>query len=223
MYYLTVGAGILPYAYDSKTRDSYFLLGQETKGNTWGDFGGKPSLGEFPSDTASRETEEEILGLLGTKESLKQILLDPKQTHYLNIHQMATWTIDQKNHYSYLITRIYHLFLMKLQTDDFDQCDYADGCKCLPHQFVEKRKIYSEQSLKDNKRLVHFLEKKRIRWFKASDLFSAVYNYHHQASKNCVITLANQQFYIRKCFVESIMQIPAYQEFVDERLSTSRA
>ena len=65
-----MGAGILPVAYYRKTL--FFLLGQERYLKSWSDFGGGSHKGEIPIDTAVREGYEEVNGLLGSQDELKE-------------------------------------------------------------------------------------------------------------------------------------------------------
>lgn len=67
-----MGAGILPIARYKTTL--FLLLGQERHDNYWSDFGGGRDLKkklELPFDTAIREGSEELNGLLGIEEDLK--------------------------------------------------------------------------------------------------------------------------------------------------------
>ena len=63
-----MGAGILPVAFNGISL--VFLLGKE-QNNQWSDFGGTSSIYETTFDTAIREGYEELSGLLGTKNQLR--------------------------------------------------------------------------------------------------------------------------------------------------------
>lgn len=65
-----MGAGILPIAL---YRGSLFiLLGQERNNKLWSDFGGSRNKNEKPFDTAIREGGEELNGLFGLEDNLKE-------------------------------------------------------------------------------------------------------------------------------------------------------
>lgn len=73
-----MGAGILPVSFNGMCM--VFLLGRE-KNNQWSDFGGSPSNKNEPRfNTAIREGYEELSGLLGTQQELKNLV----NTNYIS-------------------------------------------------------------------------------------------------------------------------------------------
>ena len=67
-----MGAGILPICV--RAGSISVLLGQERFDNKWSDFGGSRNPGETNIKTALREGEEELNGILGTGNTLSELV-----------------------------------------------------------------------------------------------------------------------------------------------------
>ena len=74
--------GVLPFSINVKTKEIYFLLGQEAKvpgwseSEKWSDFGGSPKDEyEDPLISASREFYEESMGIFGCESTIRNKLV----------------------------------------------------------------------------------------------------------------------------------------------------
>ena len=142
-----MGAGVLPVALYRGAL--IILLGQERHNNLWCDFGGSPLPNEKKNQykTAIREGAEELNGLLGDKDELKDYV-DKNKLRYIN-------NIEDK----------YTSYLFKL---DYDK--NLEKYFNYQNKFIEKElssEIYKHNGL---------FEKKKISWFKVSELEKKIKN-----------------------------------------------
>jgi len=136
-----MGAGLLPITIHKGT--IFLLLGQE-RSNKWSDFGGTPNPNESNFNTAIREGGEELNGFLGSGSFLKAKVNDNF------IKKVVTEDIN-KSYTSYLF--------------------YIDYDENLEIYFNNNNK-FNEKYLQDKINIRHngLFEKKRIKWFKISEL-----------------------------------------------------
>jgi len=130
-----MGAGILPVSMrDGKL---YFLFGKENKyADTpgWSDFGGGTDAGEYPLETAVRESSEELTGFLG----------DDIGAHIKHKHLLIKNDYDgYKTYYMYVVPMAYDEFLPYYYNNNqrFLQ-------KRLPAGLIKKSKIFEKAEIK---------------------------------------------------------------------------
>jgi 8-oxo-dGTP pyrophosphatase MutT (NUDIX family) len=135
------GGGILPVAI--KNDQIYFLFGKENELDDtpgWADFGGGADEGESHLDTALREGSEEINGILGSVEQLRNQV--------------------KKNKISTIKFKTYTTYIYMMEYDSklpfYYKNNYEFFSRYLPH--VKHKK--------DN----GLLEKSKIRWFTFDEL-----------------------------------------------------
>lgn len=138
-------AGILPFSIDEDGR-VYFLLGKDTKDNTWSDFGGRCEFSDngIHLNTATREFYEETIGTIMNIQEMKQILKDK-----VNFTIIQTKTLNGSPYYTYIT---------KIPFKDYKQ-DFMN------------RKQFNEYANIDSK----FAEKNDIRWITKETLLDSLY------------------------------------------------
>lgn len=139
-----IGAGVLPYYYDTKLRDVIYLLGEQKTtehGQVYSDFGGRPKCNEEAIDCAARECAEE-LGVLGNQAEVKNLLQDSVRTTRYDVRKKE---------------QTYYLYVLKLDQKSEELWTHrATSCSCLPCAF------------KPND------EKSKVKWFVANQVYEAV-------------------------------------------------
>jgi hypothetical protein len=143
-----ITAGIICVTAHPITNEIYYLLGQEpSKNNTWCDFGGRVELLESPITTASREFDEESLGVVKLFPDQYE-----EQTYVRSIHRLLT---DQRYLLqisvvmppSELVERLRSYFVIEVPWQPY-----------IVEDFQRKRKLQQD---------ARYLEKKNIRWWSA--------------------------------------------------------
>tara|TARA_B100000424_G_scaffold268781_1_gene264262 strand:+ start:1038 stop:1520 length:483 start_codon:yes stop_codon:yes gene_type:complete len=129
-----MGAGILPLAsYKGKL---YFLFSRESKNikykdsGLWSDFGGGADKGEGFFETAVREGWEESMGIMGTKENIKNIL-----------NNYTVETIEINGYKTYIIMMEYSKEIVNLFDKQYKKALKADRDKIGKNGLYEKDKI----------------------------------------------------------------------------------
>lgn len=137
-----MGAGLLPIAINKGV--IFLLLGRERYDKKWSDFGGSTENKEKFYETAIREGQEELNGILGTGDKFKK-------------------TIDKNLLISVNNNNNYHSFLFKSNYD-----------KQLPYYFNNNNKFIEEKlkNIINNSHKDHtgLFEKDRIKWFSLNDI-----------------------------------------------------
>ena len=129
-----MGAGILPLAsYKGKL---YFLFSRESKNikykdsGLWSDFGGGADKGEGFFETAVREGWEESMGIMGTKEKIKNIL-----------NNYTVETIEINGYKTYIIMMEYNREIVNLFDKQYKKALKEDSDKIGKNGLYEKDKI----------------------------------------------------------------------------------
>ena len=139
-------AGVLPFSYDEKG-NVIFLLGKDTRENTWSDFGGRSENRDYGNTviTAAREFYEETTGVIFNIEQVKVLLKDKK-----NFTSTKTKTLNGSPYYTYIL---------KIPYKDY------------PREF-QKRREFNMYARVNSK----YLEKKEMRWVTKETLLHSLDN-----------------------------------------------
>ena len=137
-----MGAGILPIC--TRAGSIYVLLGQERFDNKWSDFGGSRIGSETYINTALREGEEELNGILGTGKTLSNLV----KNNYLA-------EIGNGDSYS--------SFVFKIKYDNRLPIYFNNN-----NMFIEKNLKTIIDNSYDNK--MGLFEKCKIKWFTLDEI-----------------------------------------------------
>ena len=153
-----MGAGILPVAIYRGT--IYILLGQERFNGQWSDFGGSALSNEYRDRymTAIREGSEELNGLFGVEDDLRESVKK-------NLLMTVSNNDDKYTSYVYRV--------------EYD--------KMLPIYF-ERQNRFVEKHLEDTIAMHNGLfEKSSIRWFKHTELVDKTSRPNFRGFYECII------------------------------------
>ncbi|MBA2728363.1 MAG: hypothetical protein H0U49_09355 [Parachlamydiaceae bacterium] len=142
-------ASVVPYFYNVKENESYYLVGKESMHGRWGDFGGKKENEDTrPSTTAMREFTEETIGAF------------PLVRENISLNLKGTIKIQVDMHVLYVTT----LSVGKTHPQNpKEQLNFKQACNV--------RQLHSQnlkqQGLKNCQK-----EKTELAWIKGSELLS---------------------------------------------------
>ena len=153
-----MGAGILPVAMYRGT--IYVLLGQERFNGQWSDFGGSALSNEYRDRyaTAIREGSEELNGLFGIENDLRETVKD-------NLLMTISNNDDRYTSYVYRV--------------DYD--------KMLPLYFERQNRFIEKHLTKEIEKNNGLFEKSRIRWFKNTELLNKTTRPHFRNFYECIV------------------------------------